>query len=184
MPLALAKVAISQARRVEVTASLSRTKSPTINPKLSSPPPIKSIFGYSSIILAIHLNPCNDHPDVLVSLYYYNIEGVLLAIAITPIVQFLVLIFIFGDTLKDYIIFKKLSFKTPLLKALLGFALMSFVGTVFLNFIEIELRTLISDRVSENEAGVWTAMSSISKIYMQFLVLYLTNVLFGKLSSE
>jgi PST family polysaccharide transporter len=48
---------------------------------------------------------------------------------------------------------------------------MSFVGTVFLNFIEIELRTLISDRISENEAGVWTAMSSISKIYMQFLVL-------------
>ena len=108
---------------------------------------------------------------LLVSLYYYNIEGVLLAIAVTPIVQFFVLIFIFGNTLREYIIFKKLSFKTPLLKALLGFTLMSFVGTVFLNFIEIELRTLISDRISENEAGVWTAMSSISKIYMQFLVL-------------
>ena len=48
---------------------------------------------------------------------------------------------------------------------------MSFVGTVFLNFIEIELRTLISDYISENEAGVWTAMSSISKIYMQFLII-------------
>ncbi|MFL2625976.1 MAG: O-antigen translocase [Flavobacteriaceae bacterium] len=108
---------------------------------------------------------------LLVSLYYYNIGGVLLAIAVTPIVQFFVLIFIFGNTLREYIIFKKLSFKTPLLKALLGFTLMSFVGTVFLNFIEIELRTLISDRISENEAGVWTAMSSISKIYMQFLVL-------------
>lgn len=108
---------------------------------------------------------------LLVSLYYYNIGGVLLAIAVTPIVQFFVLIFIFGNTLREYIVFKKLSFKTPLLKALLGFTLMSFVGTVFLNFIEIELRTLISDRISENEAGVWTAMSSISKIYMQFLVL-------------
>lgn len=108
---------------------------------------------------------------LLVSLYYYNIGGVLLAIAVTPIVQFFVLIFIFGNTLREYIIFKKLSFKTPLLKALLGFTLMSFFGTVFLNFIEIELRTLISDRISENEAGVWTAMSSISKIYMQFLVL-------------
>ena len=57
------------------------------------------------------------------------------------------------------------------MNALLGFALMSFVGTVFLNFIEIELRTLISDYISENEAGVWTAMSSISKIYMQFLII-------------
>ena len=45
---------------------------------------------------------------LLVSLYYYNIGGVLLAIAVTPIVQFFVLIFIFGNTLREYIIFKKL----------------------------------------------------------------------------
>jgi PST family polysaccharide transporter len=108
---------------------------------------------------------------LVVSLFFYNIQGVLLAIAITPIIQFLVLIFLFGKTLREYIDFKQLSFQTPLLKTLLGFALMSFVGTVFLNFIEIELRTLISQRVSENEAGVWTAMSSISKIYMQFLTI-------------
>lgn len=108
---------------------------------------------------------------LLVSLFFYNIQGVLLAIAITPIIQFSILIFIFGKTLNEYINFRQLSFRTPLLKTLLGFALMSFVGTVFLNFIEIELRTLISERVSENEAGVWTAMSSISKIYMQFLTI-------------
>ena len=108
---------------------------------------------------------------LVVSLFFYNIQGVLLAIAITPIIQFSVLIFLFGKTLREYIDFKQLSFQTPLLKTLLGFALMSFVGTVFLNFIEIELRTLISQRVSENEAGVWTAMSSISKIYMQFLTI-------------
>lgn len=108
---------------------------------------------------------------LVVSLFFYNIQGVLLAIAITPIIQFSVLIFLFGKTLREYIDFKQLSFQTPLLKTLIGFALMSFVGTVFLNFIEIELRTLISERVSENEAGVWTAMSSISKIYMQFLTI-------------
>ena len=108
---------------------------------------------------------------LVVSLFFYNIQGVLLAIAITPIIQFSVLIFLFGKTLREYIDFKQLSFQTPLLKTLLGFALMSFAGTVFLNFIEIELRTLISERVSENEAGVWTAMSSISKIYMQFLTI-------------
>lgn len=108
---------------------------------------------------------------LLFCLYFHNIKGVLFAIAITPIIQFLITLFYFGKTLKEYINFKQLSFQTPLLKTLLGFALMSFVGTVFLNFIEIELRTLISDRVSENEAGVWTAMTSISKIYMQFLII-------------
>ena len=108
---------------------------------------------------------------MIVSLYFYNIRGVLLAIAVTPVIQFIAILYLFGKTLKEYIKFKNLSFRTPLLNALLGFALMSFVGTVFLNFIEIELRTLISDHISENEAGVWTAMSSISKIYMQFLII-------------
>ena len=107
---------------------------------------------------------------LLISLYYYNIEGILLAIAITPVIQFLVLAFIFGKTLKEYIKFSRLSFKAPMLKVLLGFTLISFVATVCSNFVEINFRNLISDRISENEAGIWTAMSSISKIYMQFLI--------------
>ena len=57
-----------------------------------------------------------------------------------------------------------------MLKVLLGFTLISFVATVCSNFVEINFRNLISERISENEAGIWTAMSSISKIYMQFLI--------------
>jgi len=107
---------------------------------------------------------------LLLSLYFYNIEGVLVAIAITPTIQFLVLTFIFGKTLNDYIKFSQLSFRPPMLKVLLGFSLISFVATVCSNFVEINFRNLISDKISENEAGLWTAMSSISKIYMQFLI--------------
>ena len=107
---------------------------------------------------------------LLLSLYFYNIEGVLVAIAITPTIQFLVLTFIFGKTLNDYIKFSQLSFRSPMLKLLLGFSLISFVATVCSNFVEINFRNLISDKISENEAGLWTAMSSISKIYMQFLI--------------
>ena len=79
--------------------------------------------------------------------------------------------FIFGKTLKEYIVFSNLSLKTPMFKVLLGFTIISFVATVCSNFVEINFRTLISSRISENEAGVWTAMSSISKIYMQFLLI-------------
>ena len=107
---------------------------------------------------------------LLLSLYFYNIEGVLVAIAITPTIQFLVLTFIFGKTLNDYFKFSQLSFRSPMLKLLLGFSLISFVATVCSNFVEINFRNLISDKISENEAGLWTAMSSISKIYMQFLI--------------
>lgn len=107
---------------------------------------------------------------LIFSLYNYNIEGVLITIAITPIIQFFVLVFIFGKTLNEYMKFSKLSFRFPMLKVLLGFTLISFTATVCSNFVEINFRNLISDKISENEAGIWTAMSSISKIYMQFLI--------------
>ena len=120
---------------------------------------------------------------LLISLYYYNIEGVLIAIAVTPLVQFLVLSLIFGKTINDYVKFKKLSFQTPLVKVLLGFSLISFVATVCLNFVEINFRTLISEKISENEAGIWTAMSSISKIYMQFLITVFSIYILPKYTS-
>ena len=107
---------------------------------------------------------------LLVSLYFYSLKGVLVAIALTPIIQFTVLIIIFGKLLKDYIDFKSISFKVPFLKQLLGFTVMSFVATVLSNYVEIDLRTLILEKISEAEAGSWTAMNSISKIYMQFLI--------------
>ena len=120
---------------------------------------------------------------LLINLYYYNIEGVLIAIAVTPLVQFLVLTLIFGKTINDYVKFKKLSLQTPLVKVLLGFSLISFVATVCLNFVEINFRTLISEKISENEAGIWTAMSSISKIYMQFLITVFSIYILPKYTS-
>ena len=107
---------------------------------------------------------------LLISLYFYNINGVLLAIAVTPIIQFCITIFLFGKTLQEYIRFRQITFQTPMLRVLLGFTLISFVATVCSNLVDINFRTSISERLSENEAGIWTAMSSISKIYMQFLI--------------
>ena len=107
---------------------------------------------------------------LLFCLYSHNIEGVLFAIAITPIIQFLITLLLFGKTLNEYVKFMKLNFETPMFKVLLGYTLISFVATVCSNLVDIDFRTLISEKLSENEAGIWTAMSSISKIYMQFLI--------------
>ena len=117
---------------------------------------------------------------LLVSLYFYSLKGVLVAIALTPIIQFTVLIFIFGKLLKDYVDFKAITFKIPFFKQLLGFTAMSFVATVLSNYVEIDIRTLILDKISEAEAGSWTAMNSISKIYMQFLIAIFTLYILPK----
>ena len=117
---------------------------------------------------------------LLVSPYFYSLKGVLVAIALTPIIQFTVLIFIFGKLLKDYVDFKAITFKIPFFKQLLGFTAMSFVATVLSNYVEIDIRTLILDKISEAEAGSWTAMNSISKIYMQFLIAIFTLYILPK----
>ncbi|WP_055435201.1 O-antigen translocase [Lacinutrix algicola] len=101
-------------------------------------------------------------------LLQFNLDGVLVAIAITPVLQLLVSIFVFGKTLKKYIKLDTLKLNNIYLKGLLVFTIMSLVSTVLLNFVEIDIRTQISNRINEDEAGNWTAMLFLSKNYMVF----------------
>lgn len=104
----------------------------------------------------------------IIFLLKYNIDGALVAIAITPLIQLLVLLFIFSSVLKEYVQFSKLSLKTPMARALLAFSLMSFFSSVLLNYVEIDVRSMLADKLSEEDAGLWTAMTFISKNYMVF----------------
>jgi len=116
-------------------------------------------------------------------LYNYNIDGALVAIAITPIIQLLVLLFIFFKVLKEYVQFSKLSFKVPYLKELLAFSMMSFVSTGLLSFVEIDIRTMIRNQITEVDSGIWTAMTFISKNYMVFSASIFTLYVVPKFAS-
>ncbi|HZW76864.1 MAG TPA: O-antigen translocase [Flavobacteriaceae bacterium] len=104
----------------------------------------------------------------VILLLTHNLDGAMVAIAITPVFQFLVLLFIFGKVLKEYVQFSQLSFKIPMAKELLAFSLMSFFSTVLLNYVEIDIRIMIQNRIHIDDAGIWTAMTNISKNYMVF----------------
>ena len=112
----------------------------------------------------------------------YNIDGALVAIALTPIIQLTVLLVIFFSVLKDYIQFSKLTFKMPMAKSLLAFSMMSFFSTVLLNYVEIDIRSMITDKITQSDAGVWTAMTFISKNYMVFSGSILTLYVLPKFS--
>lgn len=110
----------------------------------------------------------------VVLLLSHNLDGALVAIAITPAVQFAVLMFLFIKVLREYVQFAQLSFKIPMAKELLAFSLMSFFSTVLLNYVEIDIRVMIQNRINIDDAGIWTAMTNISKNYMVF-----SNALFS-----
>ena len=101
-------------------------------------------------------------------LYKFNLAGVLIAIASIPIIQVVVMLFVFIKVLKEYVQFSKIEFKTPLLKSLLAFSLMSFVSTILLNFVEADIRIMIENKIGTNGADVWTGMTTLSKNYMVF----------------
>ena len=105
---------------------------------------------------------------ILIGLYTAQLEGVIIAIAIAPIIQMIVMVFIFGKTIKKYINFKSLGLNFNYKNQLLAFTLMSFISTFLLNYIELDIINLIENELNINEAGYWTAMTFISKNYMVF----------------
>lgn len=105
---------------------------------------------------------------LLVGLYYYGIKGVLIAIAITPVFQFIVGLSVYWKTLLNYVQPKKLRFNLSYKQQLLAFTLMSFISTFLINFIELGIRSHIENEISASEAGNWTAIVFISKNYMVF----------------
>lgn len=101
-------------------------------------------------------------------LYQFNLNGVFIAIIFTPIVQVLVVLFVFLKELENYIQFTKIRFKSPIARRLLAFSIMSFVSTILLNFIETDIRGMIEKKISGTGADVWTAITVLSKNYMVF----------------
>ena len=104
----------------------------------------------------------------LLFLYNFNLNGVLIAIILVPVIQVLVMLFVFVKVLREYVRFSKITFTTPLAKSLLAFSLMSFFSTILLNFIEADIRGMIAKKIGTSGADAWTGMTTLSKNYMVF----------------
>jgi len=113
-------------------------------------------------------------------LYADNFDGVLIAIAITPAIQLGILLWVFAKVLTQYLKFKDLYFKAPLANFFIAFSLMSFFSTVILSTVEIEIRNMILRRISESDAGIWSAMLDLSKNYMAFSTILFTMYVIPK----
>ncbi len=104
----------------------------------------------------------------IVFLFQYNLDGVLISIAITPIIQVLVMLYFFYKVLREYIQFKSLKLQAPMARALFAFTLMSFVSSILLPIVEIDIRAMLDEKLSGRDAGIWTNMTFISQNYMVF----------------
>lgn len=118
----------------------------------------------------------------IIFLYLYNLEGVLLSLALTPFIQVVVMLFLVVKILKEYVQFKDLKWQAPLAKSLFAFTLMSFFSTFLVNQIEIDLRNILEAKIGKEDADIWTGLLFISKNYMVFSNALLTLYVIPKLA--
>jgi len=111
---------------------------------------------------------------LLIAVYFKNLGGALVAIAITPMIQFSIVAYFYFNTLKEYIVLKELKFVIPYKNKLVAFTLMSIVATFLGEFVNLKLRTHLMKNISEIDAGNWTGMTNISKQYLMFSSAILT----------
>lgn len=98
----------------------------------------------------------------------WGLIGSLGAIGIIPLVHFLFIVF-FSRRLLSYIDLKNISFNLSFKKQLLSYGFMTIIVVLSINVTDIAIRNLIENEINASTAGYWTAMTSLSKIYMQFL---------------
>lgn len=97
-----------------------------------------------------------------------GIKGSLLAISVIPLIQFFCYLIFFSKEYKSYINFQKIAFNLSFKNQLLSYSFMTVIVILFINITDVAIRNLIERNLSIVDAGYWTAMTSISKSYMQF----------------
>ena len=119
----------------------------------------------------------------LLLVYIAGVEGALLALVITQIIGFIVLIYF---SLKSSWFKKEMFFSgydKETLKRLFKYSLMTFVSFILLNVRQIYLRDYVIENLSANAAGHWQAIWKISEIYLTVITFSLSIYYLPKLSS-
>lgn len=114
----------------------------------------------------------------------YGINGALLAMAIVPVILFVVSWFWISRTfdLKKHI--RKDLYDFSVIRNLSEYSLMAFVSAFCVPIIILKIRTNAIGTIGIENAGNWEAMRRLSDFYMMFVSTLLTVYFFPKLSQS
>lgn len=134
------------------------------------------LISLASIINAILIS---------VSVYYYGLEGALMAIVGVSVIS-MVLSFLFKEV--RYIIseigFNIKEMSLSIIKSMSIYVIMAAYSTVLMSVVYLLIRTEIISVYNENQAGYWEAVNKISAFYMMFFTSIFTLYLLPNLSKN
>ena len=117
----------------------------------------------------------------LLLLFTHQLDGVFLAIIISPIFQLVTLVFLLFRFFRKRFRFT-LHADGSIVKSFVVYALMAFVSSILINFVSIDIRNMLAQKLSATDSGTWTAMTNISKNYMLFSTALFTMYVLPKFS--
>lgn len=134
------------------------------------------LISLASIINAILIS---------VLVYYYGLEGALMAIVGVSVIS-MVLSFLFKEV--RYIIseigFNIKEMSLSIIKSMFIYVIMAAYSTVLMSVVYLLIRTEIISVYNENQAGYWEAVNKISAFYMMFFTSIFTLYLLPNLSKN
>jgi PST family polysaccharide transporter len=118
----------------------------------------------------------------LLLIWQNNIDGALIALAITPGIIFLITLvgILFRRNLIFYI--KITNVTTQIFSKLAPYSIMAFTSAIALPMVMILIPKYITDQVGLTEAGYWQAMNRLSDYYLMFINSLIALYLVPKLS--
>ena len=137
-------------------------------------------------VLNIQLATSITHALIMITLiYFYGLNGALAALIIR-----LVLVFLFMYptyilvSIKNILFILLQSVKVRLKILLFFFIFLTLISTLFVHFIEIGIRGLITRKIDLNAAGLWTALNALSSNYFIVISSVFTLYVLPKFSNH
>jgi polysaccharide transporter, PST family len=147
---------------------------------------ISTVNGFRNYKLLAKLKIINSLIVLCISgslVWYFLLDGALIAQAINTSIIFLASLLIIYKTRSNYFSFNIEMFDKKVFKKLLAFILMAITSMMLKPIVQIYLRDYIISSSGEFEAGIWEAVRKLSIYYTQIITVALGVYYLPKLSS-
>ena len=124
---------------------------------------------YKSISLLSNLQSASLLVTVLVCAFYFHEAGALYGLALTQIVSFSLILFVFKRDVAQLLRFPQWQLDLSVLKQLSQYSLMAIASTVAVALTQIYCRNEIASTLSEQASGFWESTNRIGNLYIFFI---------------
>lgn len=145
---------------------------------------INGLGRYKSIILINTIGYIINVITVVTLLYFYNLEGAIIAIVVMPSVLILITIFWVREIKMIIGNISIFSFSKHYLSGLSSFVIMAIFTALTIPVVHVLVKNYIIENIGLAEAGYWEAILKISQYYLMFIISLFSLYLLPKLAQN